>query len=246
MNIKILISVLLLCVIPVLSSIVDNANKAYDEGEYQEAIQLYLQAQVDMPESQILDYNIGTSFYRLKKYDKANESLRKAALGEDSVIARNAYYNMGNTAYREGNQQQEPKAKIDKYKEAIASLKKSLEEDDSYEKAKRNIEFIQIKLKEELDKHKDQQDQQQDPNQPPPPPPSKEAKAALAKALQLASQELYHDAKGVLEDIMNKDETAGSYKTYVQRLQDVIDINEGRKPETPLENNPGDTEIGVI
>ncbi len=239
-------SAFLLLTIPAISSIVDDGNKAYDDGEYQEALQLYLQAQVDMPDSQILEYNIGTSYYRLKKYDKATESLRKSALGEDSIIARNAYFNMGNTAFREGNQQQEPKAKIDKYKEAIASLKKSLEEDDSYEKAKRNIEFIQIKLKEELDKHKDQQDQQQDPNQPPPPPPSKDAKAALAKALQLASQELYHDAKGVLEDVMSKDETAGSYKTYVQRLQDVIDINEGRKPETPLENNPGDNEIGVI
>ncbi len=236
----------LLFVAASIASIVDDANEAYANEEYQEALSLYLQAQVDYPESQIIQYNIGTSYYRLKKFEKATESLRKAVLGDDSILARNAYFNLGNTAYREAEQQQEPKAKIDKFKEAIASLKKSLEEDEAYENAKRNIEFIQIKLKEELDKHKDQQDQQQDPNQPPPPPPSKEAKAALAKAMQLASQELYHDAQAVLDDIMGKDETAGSFKSYSQRLQDVIDINEGRKPESPIENGDADNEIGVI
>jgi hypothetical protein len=35
-------------------------------------------------------------------------------------------------------------------------------------------------------------------------------------------------------------------QTIMQRIQDVIDINEGRKPETPIENNQTDNEIGVI
>ena len=230
------------------ASAIDKGTEEFKKENYQVALQHYLDAEIDFPESQLLKYNMGTCYYKLQKYEKAKEYFKYSSLGKDTTISRNSYYNIGNTEYRMGETKQQPKEKIEQYKAAIASLKKSLEFDEEYENAKRNIEFIQIKLKEELDKHKEekQNEQQQNQDTPPPPPPSQAAKEALAKARQLCEQELYYDGKAVLEKIIQEDETAAPFKADLQRIQDVIDINEGREPESPIENSDVDNDIGVI
>lgn len=238
---------LLFSAVIVYSSVLSDGNKAFSEEKYEEALQYYLKAQVDMPESQLLQYNLGTCYYKLSKYDKSVEILKQSAMGDDSLISRNAMYNLGNTYYRMGQQEESPKNKISQYKESIAILKKSLDYDSEYEKAKRNIEYIQIKLKEELDKHKqeqDKQDQEQDKQKPPPP--SDAAKEALAKALQLVKQGLYNDAKAVLEKVIQSDETASFLTSYVQKIQDVIDISNGIKPSSPVDDSNQANDLEVI
>lgn len=226
----------------------EKGTKAYERGDYKKAQQYYLEAQSKEGLNPTAHYNLGTALFRQKKYKDAVASFKQALNGADSLVSRNSYYNMGNSQFRAGEGLQKPKEKIGAYKEAIASYKKSLEWEGGYEKSKRNIEFVQIKLKEEIDKQKEQQKNQdnQDQNKEDKPPMSDYAKKMLARAMQLAQQELYQDAKGVLEKVMEEDETAETFSTYIQRIQDIIDINAGKKPQAPIDNSNVDNELEVI
>ena len=75
---------------------------------------------------------------------------------------------------------------------------------------------------------------------------SEAAKAALARALQLTNQGAYYEAKAVLEPVITTDDTAEPLKPYLQRIEDVIDISEGREPARPLDQSNHEAELGVI
>ena len=83
-----------------------------------------------------------------------------------------------------------------------------------------------------------QQQQKQQPNQQKPPEPDAKAKEALARALQLAQQRRYAEAQSLLQETISENPTAASYKSYVQRLDDVIKIQKGEKPTPPAQQDP--------
>jgi hypothetical protein len=83
-----------------------------------------------------------------------------------------------------------------------------------------------------------EQEQQQQPSQQKPPDPSPKAKEALARAMQLAQQRRYEEAKGVLEAILAEDATAASFQGHLQRLDDVMKILKGEKPSAPAPRDP--------
>lgn len=129
---------------------INRANSLYNNEKYDEALEIYKDAQIDDPESFVLYFNSGNTYYRSGEYEQAFEEYRKALDAKDINIQANAYYNMGNALYRQG-----------KLPEAILHYRKVLELDEDDEDAKYNIEFIQKKLKEMADKNKQQSQQQQ-------------------------------------------------------------------------------------
>jgi tetratricopeptide (TPR) repeat protein len=214
------------------------ADKLFGAKNYGEALQAYLDAMIDDPTNLKLNYNTGNSLYRLERYEEAIPELQKAAQSPDSITARNSWYNSGNAFFKLGQlEAQDRKKKIGLWREAIAAWKQSLDLDESHSPSKRNIEFAQIKLKEEIDKAKeeqkeqDQQDQNKEQKEL-----SEEAKKAMARALQLTFQKKYAEAQKVLEEIMSLDETASQFSSHVQRLSDVIDIQLGKVPERAIDN----------
>jgi tetratricopeptide (TPR) repeat protein len=221
------------------SATINEGNQAFAQGQYEQALQLYLQAMQDSSkispsDAPILHFNTGTCYYRLQQFDKAVTPLRSAAVSGDSSIAPLALYNLANTYYRMGQKEQTPKNKIAQYKEAISMLKRAIDYNPQYENAKRNLEFIQTKLKEELDKHKQEKDPEQKQEKQEPSPQTKEA---LARALALAKQQLYQDAKSVLEQAVLQDENAAAHLgSYMQRLEDVISILNGNPPSNPVDS----------
>jgi len=224
---------------------IDEGNKAFAAKDYSQALQHYREAQKKSPDDEMLHYNTGTALYKTGKFEEAEKELKAAILSTDSTLARNAMFNLASVYYRMGTAQNEPTQKIARYKEAIAVLKRSLDYDPEYLNAKKNIEIIQQKLREEIDKQKQQQDQQNQQEQEQPEMSAK-AKEALARALQLAKQRLYQDAMAVLNNVLETDETAQPLKSYVQRLQDVMDIAEGKKPAAEIDHSNLDNETGVI
>jgi uncharacterized protein (DUF3084 family) len=130
----------------------------------------------------------------------------------------------------------------------MANYKKSLEITPENKDAKRNIEVVQARIKELLERQKQNQQQQQGGKSQPPPEPDQQAKDALARALQLVAQRRYTEAKALLEDVIQKNKTAVTYQSYVQRIDDVLKIMRGETPtpaqtQDPRASQPG---VGVI
>ncbi|MEO7424431.1 MAG: tetratricopeptide repeat protein [Fibrobacteria bacterium] len=224
---------------------VKQADKAYADGDYDKAIQKYAEAQLDNPESQALAYNSGNAQYRKKKYDEAIVAYKKALAGDDAGLASASYYNLGNAHFRKGefSIQSGKQEGIEDYREAMAMYKKSLEIRPDNKNAKRNIEVVQARIKELLEKQK--QDPKQQGDQQKQPEPSAQAKAVLARAMHLVEERRYGEAKALLEDIIQKDRTAAPYQSHVQRIDDVLKILRGETPTPPQSQDPRASQPGV-
>ncbi|MDP2980546.1 MAG: tetratricopeptide repeat protein [Candidatus Omnitrophota bacterium] len=121
-------------------------NMLYKEGKVDEALSKWRDAQIEIPDSDKLHYNIGNGLHRQKRYEDALKEYEKSLDSKDSELQQKAYYNMGNTRYRMG-----------KLLEAIEGYKKCLNINPNDEDAKYNIEFIKKKLKEQPKKEEQQQ-----------------------------------------------------------------------------------------
>ncbi len=222
------------------------AQSFFNEQKYSEALGLYQEIQKENPQDITLHFDLGTTYYKMGKFEQAVSELKMSSLSPDSALAAKSWYNLGNTQFRLANQGAQAPEKIKGLKEAIASYKMALETNFDYSKARRNLEYAQAKLKEAIDQQKEEQKENKDEESDPPPKPSENAKREFEKAMRLMAQGLYRDAKGVLQAVIEDDETAQTFQSHLQRLEDVIDIHEGRKPERQINHSNLDNELGVI
>ncbi|MCQ2090080.1 MAG: tetratricopeptide repeat protein [Fibrobacter sp.] len=226
---------------------INDGNKLFAAGDYAGALEKYMKAREAEPADPLLFYNIGTCQYKLGNYEEAKKELESAVRMPDTKLAAKSAYNLANTHFRIGEQASEPSARIAAWRESVAYLKKAIDLDNKFENAKKNVEIVQRKLKEELDKQKENQDQNQDQdNDQKQPPLSEKAKEALARALQLSKDGKYAEAKQLLENVIAEDETAGQLNAYVQRIDDVIEIKAGRKPKAKIDASNTDNDLEVI
>jgi len=117
---------------------IKEGNKLFLEGNHEQALERYRDAQLDSPDLPELHFNIGDALYRGKQYEKAIEEFRKAAANSRDVLLQSkAYYNTGNCFYR-----------LNKLKESILAYKRALDLNPDDMEAKANLEFVQRKLKE--------------------------------------------------------------------------------------------------
>lgn len=243
--VKRLLLLLMFTVAFVMARPINDGNKLFALGDYEAALVEYTKARESEPANPLLFYNIGTCLYQLGQWEGAKVELEAATRMPDSSMASKASYNLGNTHFRMGEASSEPSERIASWRESVAYLKKAIDLNPDFEKAKRNVEIVQRKLKEEIDKQKEQKNEDQDKDQKQPEL-SPKAKEALARALQLSKEEQYASAKSLLEQNIAEDETAGQLAPYVQRIDDVIEIKAGRKPKAKIDASNTDNELEVI
>ena len=225
---------------------INDGNKLFAAGDYAGALEKYMKAREAEPANPMLFYNIGTCLYKLGNFEEAKKELESAVRMPDKNMAAKAAYNLANTHFRVGEKAQEPSARIAAWRESVAYLKKAIDLDNDFENAKKNVEIVQRKLKEELDKQKENKDQNQDQNNQKQPPLSDNAKQVLARALQLCKDGKYAEGKQMLENLIAEDETASQLSGHVQRIDDVIEIKAGRKPKTKIDASNTDNDLEVI
>lgn len=225
---------------------INDGNKLFAAGDYAGALEMYMKAREAEPANPLLFYNIGTCQYKLGNFEEAKKELESAVRMPDKNMAAKAAYNLANTHFRVGEKAQEPSARIAAWRESVAYLKKAIDLDNDFENAKKNVEIVQRKLKEELDKQKENKDQNQDQNDQKQPPLSEKAKQVLARALQLCKDGKYAEGKQMLENLIAEDETASQLSGHVQRIDDVIEIKAGRKPKTKIDASNTDNDLEVI
>ncbi len=130
------------------------AKQQYEEGHYDQALQLYRQAQIEAPEARALNFNVGSTLFKTGDYAGAAAEFDAATTAEDARLKARSYYNLGNTHY----QQQQ-------YGQAVEAYKQALDHDWQDQDAKANLELALAKQQEQQQEQKEQQEQQQSQDQ---------------------------------------------------------------------------------
>jgi Ca-activated chloride channel family protein len=138
-------------------------NRLYKDNLYDDAMEKYTEALIDLPNSAYLHFNIGDAAYKKGNYVEASKSYTKAAsLATDPMLESRSYYNLGNSKYRQGKLKENtsPAEAISFYREALDYYKRALDKNPEDTNAKYNHEFVERKIKELLDKQKQEQQDQ--------------------------------------------------------------------------------------
>jgi Ca-activated chloride channel family protein len=92
------------------------AAKAYEQGNFTAAERDYMAAAQNSPKQPILQYNEGAAAYKAGEYPRAAQAFQASLNASQSGNAKrlaeqeDAYYNLGNTLYREGQKTQQGNA----------------------------------------------------------------------------------------------------------------------------------------
>lgn len=123
----------------------EEATALYEKKQFEEALKLYRDAQVEKPESPELHFNVGDALVKTGNADKAIREFEQAAT--TPALRSQALYNMG-TVYLS---QQKPAEAVDAYK-------RSLQADPTDMDAKANLELA-LQLLEQQQQQQQQQSQ---------------------------------------------------------------------------------------
>lgn len=116
------------------SDAVSKGNREYNNGKFSEAMKSYKEAEKHAPDESkknMLEFNRGNAEFRMNNTESAVGRYRNSLNSGDPDVQKKALYNTG-TAYM----------KMGKKREAAESFIKALQIDPSYEKAKKNLEYL--------------------------------------------------------------------------------------------------------
>src|SRR3990167_1764482 len=152
---------------------VRQGNRLYGQGQFADSLKKYEQALEKAPESDIVNFNAGTAFYKQKQYDEAIGHFQKAILSDDVSLRARAYYNLGDSFYKSGigKEKTDINAAITALRESLKHLASALALDKKDQDAQYNYDFVNKeleRLREEQQKQQQQQNQdgQKDQEQP--------------------------------------------------------------------------------
>ena len=142
------------------SQAIKRGNAHYEAEAYDAALEAYQSAAENRPEDAIARYNLGTTLYQKKQFEKAADEFRRSLDAADSVHRAQGYYNLGNA-----------QVQLNDIEGAIRSYKSALRLNPADLDAKHNLELMLEKLEqksqqnrsesEDEDKNQQEQDQQQ-------------------------------------------------------------------------------------
>jgi Ca-activated chloride channel family protein len=135
----------------------------YQEGDYKGAFEEYDRLAAGKTNDYRLHYNAGTSAYSAEDLAAARKQL-DAALNTPEIVSdlpaqEHAYYNLGNTLYRLGEPEADPKKKQEQWEQATTNYSRALRLNTNDLDAKNNLAYVRQKL-EELKQQQQQQQQQ--------------------------------------------------------------------------------------
>ncbi len=139
-----------------------SAEKAYQQGKFDEAKKEYRQAADRKPGKPELEYNHGTAAYKTGDFDVAAKSFSQAMKTDDLKLQQDDFYNLGNTQYRQGQKTEagNPQDTMKTWERAVQSYESALQLRPDDADAKYNRDFVKRKL-EQLKKQQEQKQQQQ-------------------------------------------------------------------------------------
>ena len=143
-----------------------SALREYNEGKYQDSLKDYnklLERKQDDPR---LHFNAGTAAYQSQQLEAASKEFNETLASPDLQLQQRAYYNLGNTQYRLGQQITDPAKKQEAWDNALKEYESALKLNQQDVDARFNQEFVKKQL-EELKKQQQQSKDKSDKNQKP-------------------------------------------------------------------------------
>ena len=147
---------------PALAAPAD-AERAYRTGHFDEASKAYAHVAAASPSDSRLQYNAGAAAYKAGDLTSAKAAFDRALRSERLDLQRNAYYDLGNTLFRDGQKTvaQAPDKTIDAWKRSVAAYESALALDKKDADATFNRELVKRKLAELERQQKQKQEQNQ-------------------------------------------------------------------------------------
>jgi len=196
-----------------------SALKRYESGKYESALREYKRLLLEKADDPRLHFNAGAAAFQVNDFDEALKQLNSALVTQDFQLQQRAYYNLGNTEYREGEESKAPDKKQADWQQAIGNYESALKLNPNDEDAKFNLALVKKKL-EELQKQQQQQKQQQ----------SKDDQKDQSKQDQQSKQDKDQQQQ-------QKQEQNQSEQQKQQQEQKQEQKQEGQKPEPSKEEN---------
>ena len=79
-----------------------NAQNAIKDSKLEDALKYLTDAQIDFPHNSLLSYYLGEVYYKMERYQEAEEAFTRAMRTDDKNQVADSLYNLGNTAFKAG------------------------------------------------------------------------------------------------------------------------------------------------
>ncbi|MBU0680536.1 MAG: tetratricopeptide repeat protein [Proteobacteria bacterium] len=183
--------------------------KAYQEGNYDQALNLFSQAVAKEPDNATALYNQGTALYKQGRFDEASQTFSASAgIDINRKTRAKAEYNQGRALLAEAGTHQEPDTKKELLLAGNQAFQQALRDDPRLLAARKGIEDFRqelAKVKEQETKAKQDQQQQGDKGQDQ----GQQDQSAQGQGQQDLKDQL-SEAGQQQQDIANQSKKAGS------------------------------------
>ena len=128
---------------------IKQGNLAYNKGEFSQAVENYKNAFRDFPESDIVNFNLGTALYKNKDYKMAMGHFERGLVSSNPSLEQKSSFNLANAKYKYALTQEESNLTeaVNLVKQSLHHYNRSLELDPRDEDAKHNQDYVTGELK---------------------------------------------------------------------------------------------------
>lgn len=149
-------------------AIIGEGNNRYYQKNYDQALEKYLSDALPDKDNPIILYNQANAHYQLGQYDQAAPLYEKAAgKTDDSSLAAEARFNLGNTFYQQAQQlaAEKPDAALDKLNQSLDCYRQAMPHLANPDDARQNIAVNRELAQKVIELLEQQPPQQQNQNQ---------------------------------------------------------------------------------
>lgn len=160
--------VFMFCCIPLAAALdakkINEANNLYTHEEYDQALELYNELLLKDRNSQLLNYNAGSAYYKKGDYEKAKDLFSRVLTTQDKNTEAKTAYNIGNCLFKLSQASEEKQAEnaLNALKEALVYYQRAIELNQKDEDAKFNYEIADRKLEMLKQQLRDQKNERQE------------------------------------------------------------------------------------
>ncbi len=140
---------------------VAEGNRLYEQGQFEEAYERYLEALREAPGSPAIRFDQGNALYRTEDYQRAAEAYEDAIETGDPSVAAAAWYNLGNALYRA----QQLQGSLESYKSALRLDPSDIDAKHNLERAFEQMQQQEQQQQQPQDGESGEQDQTEQPEE---------------------------------------------------------------------------------
>jgi Ca-activated chloride channel family protein len=159
------VAAMLVVLLPFSAQAKNEGVEAYHREQYEQAQNEFQRQLKRRPNLPALEFDLGAAAYKRGDYSAALDAFGRAMTSEDPALRTQAAYNLGNTLVQRGAKQDDKKAKLAEWHDAVKKYDESLKLNPKHADAAYNRDIVQrmiAELEQEEKKQDDQQKKDQD------------------------------------------------------------------------------------